>query len=126
GPLDLGVAAGDIRSELAPDELDERHPVPSMRAQQFVCRCHRANASIERRYEISNRSASLPSVRNNSADGRECVLNAMVQLAHDELNPPFLIAAMRDVHHRRNDRGVTRTWNWIEPNFHRTHRGLGQ
>src|SRR5262245_50364737 len=54
--------------------------MPSMGAQQFVCRCHRANASIERRYEIGDRSAPLPGMGNNGADGRECVLDAMVEL----------------------------------------------
>src|SRR5262249_36236195 len=38
-------AAGDIRCELAPDELHERHPVPSMRAQQFVCCIERMRPS---------------------------------------------------------------------------------
>src|SRR5262245_30733020 len=54
--------------------------MPPMGAQQFVCRCHRANASIERRYEFGDRSAPLPSVRDDCADGRECVLCAMVEL----------------------------------------------
>src|SRR5262245_61364327 len=51
-----------------------------MGAQQFVCHCHRATASIERTYEIGDRSASLPGVGNNSTDRRECVLDAMVEL----------------------------------------------
>ena len=42
-------------------------------------RCHRANASIERRYEIGDRSAPLLSVGDDSADGREGVLDTMVQ-----------------------------------------------
>ena len=54
--------------------------MPPTGAQQFVCRCHRANASIERRYEIGDRSAPLPRVGDDSADGRECVLDAMVEL----------------------------------------------
>src|SRR5262245_51798244 len=77
--VDLGVAAGCVRCELAPDQLCQRHPLPPTRAQKFVRRCHRANASIERHDEISDRSAPLPGAGNNSTDGRECVLDAMVE-----------------------------------------------
>src|SRR5262245_61305857 len=51
-----------------------------MEAQQFVCRGHGANASIERGYKIGHRSAPLPGVGNKSTNGRECVLDAMVEL----------------------------------------------
>src|SRR5262249_43544343 len=51
-----------------------------MEAQQFVGRCHRANAPVQSRDKIGDRSAPLPSVGNESADGRECVLDAMVEL----------------------------------------------
>src|SRR6185295_11296097 len=51
---DLGVVAGGIWFELAPNEFCQRHPLPPTGAQQFMCRCHRANASIERRYEIGD------------------------------------------------------------------------
>ena len=54
--------------------------MPPTGAQQFVRRCHRANASIERRCEIGNGSAPLPGVGDDSADGGKCVLDAMVEL----------------------------------------------
>src|SRR5262245_14419779 len=80
GAANLSVVAGGVRCKLAANEFCKRYPIPPAGAQQLVCCCHRANASIERRYEIGDRSAALPGVGNNSADGRERVLDAMVEL----------------------------------------------
>src|SRR5262245_5093728 len=94
---DLGVVAGGVRCKLAPDELHQRHPMPPMGAQQFVCRCHRANASIERRYEIGDRSGPVPGVRDNRADGRERVLNAVVKFSIQDFAGLFGSLALGDV-----------------------------
>ena len=53
---DFGIVASDIRCELVPNELCQRYPLPPTGAQQLVCCCHRANATVERRYEIGNRA----------------------------------------------------------------------
>src|SRR5215469_7980502 len=44
------------------------------------CR-HRVNASLNCRGEVGDRSAPSPGVGNNSADGRKCVLDAMVKFS---------------------------------------------
>src|SRR5262249_18543289 len=44
------------------------------------CR-HRVNASLNCRGEVGDRSAPLAGVGNDSADGRKCVLDAMVKFS---------------------------------------------
>src|SRR5262245_27301197 len=95
--LDLGVLAGGIGCELAPDELHQRYPMPSMGAQQFVCRCHRSNAPIKCRSEISNRSDPLPRVGNDSSDGRERVFDAVVEFSIQDFARLFGSLTLGDV-----------------------------
>src|SRR5262245_37210571 len=65
--------------------------MPLTRAQQFVCLCHRADAPIECRNKLCDRSTRLLRLGYDSADGRERVLYAMVELGHQQalllLNP---------------------------------------
>src|SRR5215475_11863289 len=59
--------------------------------------CHRANASIERRYEISDRSAPLPGVRDDSGDGCERVFDTVVEFGIQDLTGLFGSLALGDV-----------------------------
>src|SRR5262245_9677175 len=77
---DIDIVGCSIRCELALDELSQRYPVPSTGTQQLVRCRHRANAPVESRYEIGHRSISAGGLRNNRTDGRECVLDTMVEL----------------------------------------------
>src|SRR5215510_14572169 len=47
-----------------------------------MCRRHRANAPVEGRHEVDHRSIPNSSLGNNGADGREGVLDTMVELRH--------------------------------------------
>src|SRR5262249_25413374 len=62
-----------------PDELDERELLPVTGAQQLMGCRHRANASLKRRSEISDRSAPLLGVGDDSSDGCERVLDTVVE-----------------------------------------------
>src|SRR5262245_4188068 len=54
-----------------------------------MCRRHRANAPVEGRHEVDHRSIPNSSLGNNGADGREGVLDTMVEL-RDQYALPFL------------------------------------
>src|SRR4029453_7688674 len=78
--VDLDIVGCGIRCELALNNLCQRYPVPSTGAQKLVCCRHRANAPVESRYEIAHRSIPNGSLGNYGADGREGVLDTMVEL----------------------------------------------
>src|SRR5262245_10986384 len=79
GSTNIGVAGCGIWHELAPNELYQCYPPPAGGTQQLVCCCHRANASVEGGYEIGHRSTLNRCLGNNGADGREGVLDTMVE-----------------------------------------------
>src|SRR5262245_66324561 len=89
--VDIDIVGCGIRCELTLNELCQRYPAPSTRAQQLVCCRHRANASVESRYEIGHRSISTGGLRNNGTDRREGVLDTMVGL-RDQYALTFLCA----------------------------------
>src|SRR5689334_11693896 len=68
-----------------------------MRTQQFVCRCHRANTSVERHCEIGDRSVPLPGVGNDSSDGRERIFDAMIEFGIQDFAGLFGLLALGDV-----------------------------
>src|SRR6185295_11316664 len=80
GAVDLGIVAGGVRCEFAANELRQQNSLPPTGAQQLVRGCHRANAPLEGYYKIGYRPTPLAGVGNDSFDGRERVLDAMVKL----------------------------------------------
>src|SRR5215475_9753814 len=62
-----------------------------------MCCCHRANASLECRSEISDRSAPLPTVRDDSGDSCERVFDAVVEFGIQNFAGLFGSLALADV-----------------------------
>src|SRR5262245_16791989 len=56
--------------------------MPSTGAQQLVSCRHGTNAPVESHYEFGHRLIPNGSLGNHGADGRECVLDTMVELGH--------------------------------------------
>src|SRR5215831_13387185 len=59
--------------------------------------CHRANASLKSRSKISDRSAPLPGVGDDSSDGRERVFDAMIEFGIQDFAGLFGSLALGDV-----------------------------
>src|SRR5262249_39759228 len=59
--------------------------------------CHRANASLKSRSEISDRSALLLGVGDDSSDGRKRVLDAVVEFGVQDFTGLFGTLALGDV-----------------------------
>src|SRR5262245_55719412 len=59
--------------------------------------CHRANAPLKCRSEISDRSAPLPTVRDDSGDSCERVFDAMVEFGIQNFAGLFGALALADV-----------------------------
>src|SRR5258705_10370159 len=78
--VDLAIVACSVGCKQAPEEFRQRHALPSTGAQEFVRRRHRMEAPLKRLYEIGNRVAPMAGVGDDSSDGGECVLDAMVKL----------------------------------------------
>src|SRR5262245_40473520 len=51
-------------------------------AQKLVRRAHRANAAVERSYKMLHRAAAVHGVDSDGLNGREHVLDAMVELGN--------------------------------------------
>src|SRR5262245_3428221 len=78
--VDIDVVECGIWRELALNKLGQGYPAPSTGAQQLLCCRHRADAPVESRHEIGDRSITTGSLGNNGTDGREGVLDPMVEL----------------------------------------------
>src|SRR5215467_1702321 len=59
--------------------------------------CHRANASLKCHREISNRSAPLPGLGNDSGDGCKRIFDAVVELGIQDFAGLFRSFALGDV-----------------------------
>src|SRR5262249_9070422 len=57
--------------------------------QQFMCPCHRLDATIECRRKIGHRAARTQRVGNDGTNGRERVLDAMVKLSEQDALLPL-------------------------------------
>src|SRR5262245_6262495 len=68
-----------------------------MRTQQFVCRCHRANTSVERYCEIGDRSVPSSGLGDDSSDGRERIFDAMIEFGIQNFAGLFGSLALGDV-----------------------------
>src|SRR5262245_37090783 len=68
-----------------------------MGAQQFLRSCHRANASLKCRSEISDRAGPLPGVGHDSSDGRERIFDAMVKFGNELILSLFSVPSLGDV-----------------------------
>ena len=66
-------------------------------AQQLMCCCHRANASLKCRSEFSDRSVPLPGVGDDSSDGRQRVFDAVVEFGIQEFAGLFGAFTLGDV-----------------------------
>src|SRR5215831_7065197 len=97
GAADLGIVGCGIRCQLVPNELCQRYSLPRTGAQQLLCCCHRANASVECRYEIGNRFTPNRSLGNDGADSREGVLDTVVELRNQDTLALLCSLALGDI-----------------------------
>src|SRR5262245_51777767 len=97
GATDSGIVVCGIGCKLVLNKLCQRYPLPATGAQKLLCCCHRANASVKRRYEIGHRSTTNRRLGNDGADGREGVLDAMVELRNQHALAFFSTFAFRYV-----------------------------
>src|SRR5262245_17760479 len=97
GAADSGIVVCGIGCKLVPNKLCQRYPLPATGAQKLLCCCHRANASVKRRYEIGHRSTTNCRLGDDGADGREGVLHAMLELRNQHALAFFSTFAFRYV-----------------------------
>ena len=83
--VDIRIAPRRIRRKLTMDDIAERHAVPLGKAQELMSACHGLNAAFERFDELVHRSATVARAHGYDRNTRKYILDAMVELAHEQL-----------------------------------------
>src|SRR5215471_16342032 len=81
GTIDVRVGRRRIGCQLTSDKSKQRYSLPPTLAQEFVCPRHRADATIERSYEMMHRAAGVQCVGGDSANSCQHILDAMIKFS---------------------------------------------
>ena len=94
GAVNLNIVSRCVGCQLAPHQLCKRYAPPLAITQQLVRRRHRSKATIERGHEVCHRAACVQCMRGDGANGREHVLDAMVEFGNQNTLALFTAAPL--------------------------------
>src|SRR6516162_8117602 len=81
GTIDARVGSRRIGCQLTSHKSKQRYSLPSTLAQQLMCPRHRANAAVERSYEMVHRATGVQRVGGDGTNSRQHVLDAMIKFS---------------------------------------------